>query len=125
MPQQINLVYNIIFHEISSIETDAIWNKIIIGKSSVDIAKLIQKLNLNDWVNQGKNYIQDNDTCPFCQQETITDNFRGQLESYFDETFTESIKLIEILYQKYMQEFENLLNQLEQIELNQKYNHFS
>ncbi len=122
MPQSMPLLYNITFDEISSIETNQTWTQIIIGKSSVDIARLIQKLNLNDWVNQGKNYIQENNTCPFCQQETITDDFRSQLENYFDETFTESIKLIENLYQKYMQEFENLLNQLEQIELNQKNN---
>ncbi len=122
MPQSMLLLNNITFDEISSIETNQTWTQIIIGKSSVNIAKLIQKLNLNDWVNYGKNYIQENDTCPFCQQETITNDFRSQLESYFDETFTEAIKVIESLHQMYMQKFENLLNQLEQIELNQKNN---
>ena len=119
-PQQTALIYNITFNDLSVLEADDIWKKIIIGKSSVNIANLIQKLNLNDWVNYGKNYIQENNTCPFCQQDTITDDFRKQLEDYFDETFIESIKLIESLSQKYMQQFDNLLNQLEQVELNHK-----
>jgi len=122
MPQSMPLIYNLTFDEITAIETNTIWIQAIIGKSSVDIARLIQKLKINDWVNYGKNYIEENDTCPFCQQETITDDFRAQLESYFDETFTESIKMIESLSQTYIQEFENLLNQLDQLELNQKNN---
>jgi wobble nucleotide-excising tRNase len=63
----------------NDIESNPIWKKIIIGKSDVDIANLIQKLNMNDWVNQGKKYLQENETCPFCQQETITNDFKNQL----------------------------------------------
>ncbi|MEG2000450.1 MAG: AAA family ATPase [Evtepia sp.] len=49
---------------------DAIWMKKIIGKSDVEIAKLIQHLNMNDWVNKGRSYIQeDTDICPFCQKK--------------------------------------------------------
>jgi wobble nucleotide-excising tRNase len=47
------------------------------------IFKLIQHLNIDDWVNQGRNYLQSK-TCPFCQEETITDDFKEQLKKYFD-----------------------------------------
>jgi wobble nucleotide-excising tRNase len=125
IPQSTPAIYNVTFNEILSIETNTIWIEIIIGKSCVDIAKLIQELKLDDWVNHGKNYIQENNICPFCQQETITDDFRSQLESYFDKTFIEAIEEVESLQQKYLQKLESLLNQLEKIEFNQKSNPLS
>lgn len=85
VPQSITPLNVIEFDRIIEIENNTIWKKVIVGKADVDIAKLIQKLNINDWVNQGRNYIQeDNTTCPFCQQETISEDFKKQLEDYFD-----------------------------------------
>jgi wobble nucleotide-excising tRNase len=73
VPQNITPINTINYDRILDIELEPVWKKIIVGKADVDIAKLIQKLNINDWVNQGRIYIQeDNDTCPFCQQPTIT-----------------------------------------------------
>ncbi|HZF69390.1 AAA family ATPase [Sulfuricurvum sp.] len=117
VPQPLDHISNIEYLEISQIEDDAIWNEKIIGKSDVNIAKLIQRLNLNDWVNQGKGFIQDDNICPFCQQETITTDFRLQLENYFDTTFIESIEKIKSFKQKYDLLSENLINQLNQIEI--------
>ena len=74
-PKHLNFISTISFDELNNIENEYIWNKKIIGKSDVDIAKLIQNLNINDWVNQGKGYLQDDNICPFCQKETITDDF--------------------------------------------------
>lgn len=120
VPQPLDHINNIEYLEISQIEDNAIWNEKIIGKSDVNIAKLIQRLNLNDWVNQGKGYIQDDNVCPFCQQETITTDFRLQLENYFDTTFIESIEKIKSFKQKYDLLSENLINQLNQIEIAHK-----
>ena len=118
-PQRINPVSQISFDRVLEIETNDIWKKIIVGKADVDIAKLIQRLNINDWVNQGRDYIQ-NDTCPFCQQKTIDENFKNQLESFFDETYLNDIKLLKELKQEYNTLIENIINELNGIEANQK-----
>ena len=90
------------------------------GKADVDIAKLIQKLNINDWVNQGREYIQEDNVCPFCQEKTITEDFKSQLENYFDEAYLGNLKLLKDLKQEYNQLIENLLNELNNIEETQK-----
>jgi len=94
----------------------------LIGKNDVNIAKLIQKLNLNDWVNQGRTFLQDDDICPFCQQNTITEDFKKQLENYFDKSFTEDIETIDTLAKSYLTQVDNIENQLSQILESQKNN---
>ncbi|MFH6996892.1 AAA family ATPase [Flavobacterium sp. FlaQc-57] len=119
VPQNITLINLITFDRVIEIEKNLIWKKIVVGKADVNISKLIQKLNINDWVNVGRNYIE-NDTCPFCQKETITNDFKKQLESYFDETYLQDLNLINSLKQEYFGLIDNLLNELNLIEINQK-----
>jgi len=118
-PQSIPVISQVSFERTIEIETNNVWKKIIVGKADVNIAKLIQKLNINDWVNQGRDYIQD-DTCPFCQQQTITEDFKKQLENFFDETYLNDIKLLKELKQEYNSLTQNLINQLNTVEANQK-----
>lgn len=118
-PQRIDEISMVSFDRVLEIEKKEIWAKIIVGKADVDISKLIQRLNINDWVNQGREYIEDT-TCPFCQQETITDNFRIQIESYFDETYLSDIKLLKELKQEYNTLTLNIINVLNGIEENQR-----
>jgi len=118
--QHIDPINNITFDRILEIENNSIWNKIIVGKADVDIAKLINKLNINDWVNQGRNYLQEDETCPFCQQKTITDNFRKQIEHFFDETYLNEIKTLKELKLEYDTLTQNIINELNTIEQNQK-----
>lgn len=120
IPQNITPINTITYDRIIEIENDLIWKKIIVGKADVDIAKLIQKLNLNDWVNQGRGYLQEDETCPFCQQETITADFKSQLENFFDETYLNDIKSIKDLKLEYNTLTQNLINELNTIETNQK-----
>ena len=120
VPQNIALINAITFDRIIEIENNLIWKKIIVGKADVDIAKLIQKLNLNDWVNQGRNYIQENNTCPFCQQETISEDFKKQLEDYFDETYLSDLNTIKALKEEYSSLMNNIVNELNSLETNQK-----
>ena len=118
-PQRIDEISQVSFDRIVEIETTEIWKKIIVGKADVDIAKLIQRLNINDWVNQGREYIEDT-TCPFCQQKTITEDFKTQLESFFDETYLNDIKILKELKQEYNTLTQNIINVLNGIETNQK-----
>ncbi|HWJ29438.1 MAG TPA: AAA family ATPase [Flavisolibacter sp.] len=114
-PITMTVLANIDFSRILEIEENPIWKKKIIGKSDVEIAKLIQKLNLNDWVNEGRNYLQDNNICPFCQQSTINGNFKKQLEDYFDETFLAETNLVKNLLEEYNLAATNISNFLQNI----------
>lgn len=118
-PQRIDPISQISFDRVLEIETNDIWKKIIVGKADVDIAKLIQRLNINDWVNQGREYIEDK-TCPFCQQKTIDDDFKKQIESFFDETYLSDLKQLKELKQEYNTLTQNIINQLNAIEEDQK-----
>jgi wobble nucleotide-excising tRNase len=117
--QKIDPINIIEFDRIIEIEHYPIWKKTIVGKADVDIAKLINKLNINDWVNQGRNYLQDN-ICPFCQQQTITDDFKKQIESFFDETYINDLKELKRLKDEYNYLLQNTINVLNTIESNQK-----
>ncbi|WP_044399496.1 AAA family ATPase [Lacinutrix sp. Hel_I_90] len=119
-PENVTLLNSIQFSRIIEIEKTSIWQKIIIGKADVNIAKLIQKLNINDWVNQGQSYIQEDETCPFCQKNTITEGFKKQLDSFFDGEFIEDIKTIKSLKEEYLLLTSNLANELNQLETSQK-----
>jgi wobble nucleotide-excising tRNase len=118
-PQRVDLISQVTLNRLLEIESNDIWKKAIVGKADVDIAKLIQKLNINDWVNQGREYIQD-ETCPFCQQKTITFDFKSQIESFFDESYLNDIQLLKELKQEYNTLAQNTINQLNTVEANQK-----
>jgi len=119
-PTEISKISEIFFDRIIEIENNPIWKKIIVGKADVDIAKLINKLNITDWVNQGRSYLQESKVCPFCQQQTITEDFKKQIESFFDETYLNDIKLLKELKLEYITLLQNAINELNAIETNQK-----
>ncbi|MCW3118056.1 MAG: hypothetical protein JWM28_2138 [Chitinophagaceae bacterium] len=119
VPTAMNLIQDIDASRLAAIEKDSVWNKKIVGKADVDIAKLIQRLNINDWVNEGRGYLQDNPTCPFCQHQTITAGFRKQLADYFDESFLTDNDLVRSYAAEYnllTANFSNILQQLEIVE---------
>lgn len=121
-PKLIQLIEQPDFTRVSAIEINNIWQKKIIGKTDVDIAKLIQLLNINDWVNEGMNYLQKEDICPFCQQKTITLEFRKKLEDYYDDSFIIDTKLVKSNVDEYNQLASNLINALTNIETSEKSN---
>ena len=89
--------------EFKNIENNSIFNEIIVGNQNSVIADLIKKLENEDWVKTGfdKYVLQDSQTCPFCQEDTITQKFRGCLEGYFDKTYDEKIQKIKKLSGNY------------------------
>ncbi len=121
VPQNMTFINTINYDRLLEVESESVWKKSIVGKANVDIGKLIQKLNINDWVNQGRNYIQvGEETCPFCQQPTIKDDFKNQIENWFDETYLININLVNELNQEYYSLTLNLINELSNIENIQK-----
>lgn len=108
--------------QIQKIETkQEILKTAIIGKKDVDIAAMIEKLHNHDWVKQGKefydkNYDEERKSyiCPFCQQKT-SENFRKQLEEYFDETYQNNINDLNYFINEYRRISQEILSLLEQV----------
>ncbi|MEZ8465418.1 AAA family ATPase [Vibrio splendidus] len=103
------LLTSITDEALSIVEKNDIWSKIIVGKSDVAISELITHLGNNDWVNQGRRYVSDSSHCPFCQKETIDDEFRNELEKYFDDTFLRDVEQVRALESSYRLSADRLL----------------
>jgi len=94
------------YKEIRALELELgeLLDEIIIGNDDVDIAQIINDLNIKSWVEQGITYLNkdlENQICPFCQNETVNKSLIYQFEKYFDEYYKNKINQIETLKQKY------------------------
>lgn len=117
--EQLSLISAFVPFDFTELESNKIFGTRIIGKDDVDISKMILKLNNSDWVRQGIKYFEVNEnTCPFCQQ-TTNDNFKKQLDEYFDETFLEQIKELKTVSDKYTFEVTSILKTLENFQTQQ------
>ncbi len=102
--------------DFDSVENHSIWEQKIVGSDDVAIADLIKKLSNEDWVAQGREYLsKDGNACPFCQQKTITKEFKKQLESYFDTSYQESTETIKEKIKDYASRTAEVLKQLDEI----------
>ncbi|GAA7359933.1 hypothetical protein HpBGD130_14400 [Helicobacter pylori] len=102
--------------DFDSIENHSIWEQKIVGSGDVAIADLIKKINNEDWVAQGREYLsKDGNACPFCQKETITEDFKKQLESYFDTNYQESTETIKKMKENYTNKTAEVLERLDKI----------
>lgn len=101
---------------IEEIRDDSIWETVITGKEDIDIASLINELGNSSWVYQGSKYIQSGSPrCPFCQQNTITDQFRKKLESFFDEAYNRKMDKMKALRTEYCDLAKMLISKLQRI----------
>lgn len=90
---------------VENVETNSIFQKVIVGNENSSVSALITELKNSDWVNQGLQYlpaIEDEAAiCPFCQQKTITSQLAENLKSYFDESYKRDLSLVKNLQTKY------------------------
>jgi wobble nucleotide-excising tRNase len=91
------------------------WETPIVGKNDVPIADLIKKLGNSDWVDKGQKFIH-NETCPFCQQQTINDDFKKQLGDFFNESYKNKLIEVEKFGVEYKELSAILIEQIEKIE---------
>lgn len=112
-PEEYCLIETETFHQyratVSEFEACNLWQKVITGNQDVDVAKLIEKLGNGDWVRAGRAYIEDSNICPFCQQETITQDFKNQIEKFFDEEYKANIENIKHWRQLFQETCEQYL----------------
>ena len=98
-------------------ELETLLSEVIVGNEDVDIAALIKKIDSRNWVETGVKYLeQTDDVCPFCQQQTITDNLKNQFNELFDETYKEKIEKIKRLLNVYSQKINALLSSILKIQ---------
>lgn len=122
-PETLQFIQKIDASYLFHIENDEIWKRKIVGKSDVKIAKLIDELEMADWVNDGRSYLREKSTvCPFCQEETIKDEFKQQLESYFDKEFKENNRKIKQNLEKYLRYSDKFKTELRNVEDKEKDN---
>ena len=93
------------------IEENNIFSEVIVGNENLQIADLIKQLDNGDWIKQGIDYLkEDSDECPFCQNKTITKEFRQEIEDYFDESYQNKITELEELDSKYWDAWQEIKN---------------
>ncbi len=116
-----NLIKKVNF-DFWKIENQEIFKEVIIGNENSQVAELINKLNISDWVKRGKEFInepEENKTCPFCQQKTITKELYQEIENYFDETYQNKITSLENLDKQYWREYQSIKNlEIELLKIN-------
>ncbi|MBB6157535.1 wobble nucleotide-excising tRNase [Pseudomonas sp. JAI115] len=114
-PKSEVVIHSINFNALTEYEKAPILGTKIIGKSDVDIAAMIERLNNSDWVRQGIKYFNENDgECPFCQQQTTKD-FERSLTEYFDDSFEKNTLAIDVLRGNYQDTSTMILQQLHAI----------
>lgn len=96
-------------------EDNPILRKKIIGKSDVDIAKLIQTLNNSDWVKAGREfYAKSKPICPFCQ-ERRDESLEEKFAEYFDESFEKDTSAIRELINSYTDDVDRVRQPLDSL----------
>lgn len=74
--------------------------KVIVGNQESTISAVMDEFANGTWVRAGIPYIdKDGHRCPFCHQETITDDYLKELQSYFDESYESDIQALQLLEQ--------------------------
>lgn len=104
-----------IIEEISSIEQDSIFQRVVAGNKDIPIGALIQSLNNGDWVNRGRQYVTESNVCPFCQKPTIDEDFRQQIEAFFSGEYDRCMRRIAELHSDYERKTQSVITALEAI----------
>jgi len=113
-----------IISSLKSIESDPIWGKVIVGNNDINISGLIEELKNSDWVNRGRSYIRESGICPFCQKRTIDEDFKKQIDLYFDAQYEKDIADVTSKIHEYERRANLLEQNLDAIVSDEKYSCF-
>ena len=95
-------------------ENDPIFEKIIVGNNNSSVANLIKQLNNQNWVKDGFQYLSVQEEgkvlCPFCQSQTITDEFVQKIKDFFSGEYEHDIKCLEEISHQYGQAIKHVYN---------------
>jgi wobble nucleotide-excising tRNase len=99
----------------SSIETEKVFDKQIVGNENSSVSELITKLGNSDWVKSGLKFIpeepiEENKECPFCQEKTISNDLIQNIKDYFDASYESDINYIKKIHEEYLQAIQQIPN---------------
>ena len=99
------------------LEISALLDEVIVGNKDVDIAQLIDQLQISTWVENGLPYMErSGDICPFCQQPfDDKDALKHKFEQFFDKTYKEKMETLRLKAGEYYKELQSLLSVLDSI----------
>lgn len=104
--------------QIAEIEVASVWSKVIVGNKDLPIGRLIEVLNNADWVNQGRKHLKDGGICPFCQQQTISNELRNQLNAFFSGEYEQDVDFIKKSISRYHSLTDELLRHINVLRTN-------
>lgn len=98
-----------------SVETKTLFSKQIIGNENSTVSQLIKELGNSDWVKAGLKYlpaeqIEENETCPFCQEKTISNTLIANIKNYFDASYEADIDSLKAYLEEYSQAIQSIPN---------------
>lgn len=98
-----------------SVETETLFNKQIVGNENSTVSQLIKELGNSDWVKTGLQYLpkeqnQENETCPFCQEKTISISLVESIKNYFDASYEADINSLKVFLDAYLQAIQSIPN---------------
>lgn len=112
--QKYSILSDITF-ALQSVETETLFNKQIVGNENSTVSQLIKELGNSDWVKEGLQYLpeeetQENTTCPFCQEKTISNSLVESIKNYFDASYEADINSLKSFLEEYTQAFQSIPN---------------
>ncbi len=95
-----------------NIESNGIFQKVIVGNENSSVSQLITELKNSDWVRAGLQYLpeikDDAGMCPFCQQKTVTAQLVESIKNYFDESYDKDLKYLKVCLTAYNSAIQSL-----------------
>lgn len=112
--QKYSLLSLITFNS-QNLEEEALFGKQIVGNENSTVSQLIKQLGNSDWIKEGLQYlpekqIQENSTCPFCQEKTISNELIESIKNYFDASYEADINSLKKILEKYLQAIQLIPN---------------
>ena len=112
--QKYSLLSQITFTS-QNLEEEALFGKQIVGNENSTVSQLIKQLGNSDWIKEGLQYlpekqIQENSTCPFCQEKTISNELIESIKNYFDASYEADINSLKKILEKYLQAIQLIPN---------------
>lgn len=96
-----------------SVEKNVLFETAVFGNQDSIVADLIKKVENGDWVKDGLTYLDKlqasgDESCPFCQEKTITKVVLGALQEYFDESYENALSDLKGFKLQYVTAIQNL-----------------
>jgi wobble nucleotide-excising tRNase len=111
-----------------NVESETLFTKQIVGNENSTVAQLIKELGNSDWVKAGLQYLpsepaEENSTCPFCQENTISTTLVESIKNYFDASYESDINSLKGFLSNYSAAIQSIPNK-SVFEANPKYEAF-